>query len=280
MRGRSRPVWVPAAGGRQPGASCSALFTAHGDWAVLHLSGVHDARQDGYRQEMPSTTPPRGQASVVPALSFVTASPGIPEASIEVTTVKAAIRLAMLGLLMGTMGFQAWASPQRAERTPDARPQQRAERSRSAVRTQQAGTRQPVRQNAVHGQRGAESAGSRARITGRNPHVPNKRVYAQRLQQEVAVHRTRMARLDQLDRIYSDKGMRAKVSEVQMIRNREVRRYQLLLQRFRDAMGPADFQRAAAMLRIRDRGGARDGTHENPVRQVSRRSVLERRNER
>lgn len=182
---------------------------------------------------------------------------------------KAAIRLTMLGLLMGIAPVQAWASPG-AQRARDARPQQRAERSRPV----------PAQQHAVRGQRGDGSAGASSGVTGGNQHVPNKRVYAQRLQQEVAVHRSRMARLDQLDRIYSGKGMRARVSEVQMLRNREVRRFQVLLQRFRDALGPADFQLAAAALRIRGREAARNVPRQNPVQQRSRRSAPERQNDR
>lgn len=182
---------------------------------------------------------------------------------------KAAIRLTMLGLMMGATAVQAWALPQGTERTREARSQQRVERSRPA----------PDRPQADRGQRGDGSAGSRTGNVGRNQHVPDMRVYAQRLRQEVAVHRTRLARLDRLDGIYSGKGMRAKVSEVRELRIREVRRFQRLLMRFRDALGPANFERAAASLRIRGREAAPNVTRQNPAQRASRRLAPRARDE-
>ncbi len=182
---------------------------------------------------------------------------------------KAAIRLTMLGLMMGATAVQAWALPQGTERTREARPQQRAERSRPA----------PDRPQADRGQRGDGSARSRTGNVGRKQHVPDMRVYAQRLRQEVAVHRTRLARLDRLDGIYSGKGMRAKVSEVRELRIREVRRFQRLLMRFRDALGPANFERAAASLGIRGREAPPKVTRQNPAQRASRRSAPHARDE-
>ena len=186
---------------------------------------------------------------------------------------KTAIRLTMLGLLMGATAVQAWALPQGTERPREARPQQRAERSRPA----------PARQNAARAQRGDGSAGSRSgNVSGNvrgNRHVPDMRVYGQRLRQEVAVHRTRLARLDRLDRIYSGRGMRVKVSEVRRLRNREVSRFQRLLMRFRDALGPANYERAAASLGIGGQVAPPNVTRQNQAQRKPQRSAPRARNE-